>query len=104
VRVSTAELSRLAAFCNSAEHEFIQLFTRLRHDRLGLALNEKPDGSCIFLHGSECAVNPVKPQQCRDFPNLWQFPGFENICKATGRHVDLPEYMRLVGGNKLPTQ
>ena len=78
----------MAAFIGVSEHVFIQNFTRLRADRQGLALMDKPNGECIFLDGVDCAVQPVKPQQCRDFPNLWNFPGFEQICKAIPKIVD----------------
>ena len=78
------------------EHDFIQQFTRLRNDRRGLVLQEKPDGSCVFLDGNDCAVQPVKPQQCQDFPNLWNFPGFEKTCHAIPRRVGEEEYVGLV--------
>jgi Fe-S-cluster containining protein len=92
VRLSDAEIARLAAFKNVSEHNFIQRFTRLRHDRRGLALQEQPDGACIFLAGGNCAVQPVKPQQYRDFPNLWNFLGFEKSCRA--REVSANEFAR----------
>lgn len=79
-----------------SEHEFIQQFTRLRHDRRGLALMEKLNGECIFLDGNDCAVQPVKPRQCRDFPNLWNFPGFEKVCHALPHEVSDEEYARRV--------
>jgi len=41
-------------------------------------------------------VQPVKPQQCRDFPNLWNFPGFEQTCRALPNLVSEEEYRRLV--------
>ena len=71
VRLTDAEIAQLAAFRGVSEKDFIEQFTRLRHDRRGLALREQPDGACIFLAGKDCAVQPVKPQQCRDFPNRW---------------------------------
>jgi uncharacterized protein len=71
VRVDALEISKLAGFKGISEQEFIQEHTRLRLDRLGLALKERADCSCIFLEGGSCAVHPVKPQQCRDFPNRW---------------------------------
>jgi len=95
-RVTDAEIARLAAFKGMSEHDFIQQFTRLRHDRRGLVLQEKPDGACVFLDGNDCSVQPVKPQQCRDFPNLWNFPGFEKICHAIPRLVNNEDYRRLV--------
>lgn len=96
VRLTNAEIARLAQFKGLGEHEFIQRYTRLTSDRRGLALQDKPDGSCIFLEGGDCAVQPVKPQQCRDFPNLWNFPGFEKVCRAIPRAVGAEEYERLV--------
>ena len=65
-------------------------------DRRALVLQEKADGSCVFLDGDDCSVQPVKPQQCRDFPNLWNFPGFEKTCRAIPRLVSDDEYRRLV--------
>jgi Fe-S-cluster containining protein len=92
------EIARLAAFKGMSEHDFIQKFTRLRHDRRGLALQEKPNGECVFLEGNDCAVQAVKPQQCRDFPNLWNFPGFEKICRAIPRELDPEEFARRLAG------
>ena len=66
----------------------IETCSRLRADRQGLALMDKPTGECIFLEGRDCSVQPVKPQQCRDFPNGWNFPGFEKVCRAVPRMVE----------------
>ena len=96
VRLTEAEITRLAAFKNLSEAAFIEQFTRLRWDRGGLALQEKPDGGCVFLDGDDCAVQAVKPQQCRDFPNLWNFPGFQQSCKAFPREVPEAEYERRI--------
>ena len=63
VRVSPAEISAIASHLGIPEAEFIERFTRLRTDRLGLSLIDHPDHSCIFLKGHDCAINPVKPQQ-----------------------------------------
>ncbi len=96
VRLTDKDIARLAAFKGISEHEFIQQFTRLRQDRQGLALHEQPDGACIFLEANDCAVQPVKPQQCREFPNLWNFPGFEKTCHAIPCEVSAAEYDRRV--------
>ena len=82
VRLTDDEITRLAAFLCLSEFDFVQRYTRLREDRRGLALQDKSNGECIFLKGRDCTVQPVKPQQCRDFPNGWNFPGFEKICRA----------------------
>jgi uncharacterized protein len=101
VLLSDAEITRLAAFKNLSEHDFIQQFAKLRADRRGLALKEQADGSCVFLEGENCAVQPVKPQKCREFPNLWNFPGFEKVCHAISREVSAAEYKRRIALIKL---
>jgi uncharacterized protein len=82
VRVADAEISALAAFLQLSEHDFIQRYTRLRPNRSGLALTNKSNGECVFLEGRDCTVQPVKPRQCRDFPNEWNFPGWRDVCEA----------------------
>jgi uncharacterized protein len=100
VRLTEEEIRRMAAFKGLSEGAFIQRFTRVRADRQGLALLDKPNGECVVLEGIDCAVQPVKPRQCRDFPNLWNFPGFEEECKAIARIVNDTEYARLTGSAK----
>ncbi|HLB33859.1 MAG: hypothetical protein A3F67_11265 [Verrucomicrobia bacterium RIFCSPHIGHO2_12_FULL_41_10] len=82
VRITQEEVSSIAAFLECSEHDFIQEYTRLRPNRDGLALIDQPDGACIFLKGNDCSIQEVKPQQCRDFPNGWNFPGWRNVCEA----------------------
>jgi Fe-S-cluster containining protein len=67
-----------------------------------VALQDKPNGECIFLEGNHCAVQSAKPQQCRDFPNLWNFPGFEKICHALPRQVSAKEYERRLKETSAP--
>ena len=96
MRLTGAGITRLAAHKKLAEHDFIQQFTRLTIDRRGLALADKPNGECIFLEGGSCAVQAVKPQQCRDFPNLWHNPGAEKFCRAVPQVVSDDDCRRLV--------
>lgn len=96
MRLGDGEVARLAMFKQMGEVEFIQRFTRISRDRRGLSLEEKANGECVFLNGDDCSVQPVKPQQCRDFPNLWNFPGFEQTCRALPRIVDEKEYANLI--------
>ena len=96
VRLNDPEVTRIAAFLQLSEHDFIQRYTRLQHDRQGLALQEKPDGACVLLDGNLCSIQAVKPQQCRDFPNLWKYPDAEKYCRAIPREVGEAEYVRLV--------
>ena len=87
VRVGDAEITALARHLGLPDEAFIQQYTRLRFLRVGLALADNPDGSCIFLDGRDCRVQPVKPQQCRDFPNRWKNQLFYERCQATPRYV-----------------
>jgi len=83
VNVGPREIGELARFLKISEHDFIQQYTRLRPNRDGLALVDKPNGECVFLAGRDCAVQPAKPDQCRAFPNRWNFPGWREVCAAT---------------------
>ena len=101
VRLTAEEIARIAAFKNLSETDFIQQFTRLAADRRGLALLDQADGACVFLHAGNCGVQPVKPQQCLDFPNRWNFPGFERVCQALAKEVSPEEYeRRLIPGKR----
>lgn len=96
VRVSAEEIARIAAFLGLSEREFIARHTRLHPDRRGLALLEQANGECEFLDGRDCRIQSVKPQQCRDFPNVWNHPGGEPRCCAQPREVSAAEWEQLV--------
>lgn len=96
VRLTDAEIARIAGCLELSEHEFIQRHTRLTQDRRGLALQEQSNGACIFLAGNDCAIQSVKPQQCRDFPNLWRHPEAETQCRAIPHLVGDEEYVKQV--------
>ena len=82
VRITEAEIPRIAAHLGLEEEEFIQRFTRLTPQRSGLALLDKPDGSCLYLENGGCALQAVKPGQCLGFPNTWNYPGWRETCQA----------------------
>lgn len=96
VRLADGEAEIIAASLGMAPDDFIQGWTRLNRSRTGLSLEDKPDGSCIFLDGNDCRIQAVKPAQCRGFPNLWNFPGFEQTCRAKPREVTAEEWRRRV--------
>lgn len=75
VRVDDQEIAAIAQYLGLSDDEFIRHHTRLAPDRRGLALNDAADGACAFFDAqSGCRINPVKPQQCRDFPTTWSVP------------------------------
>jgi uncharacterized protein len=83
VKVGPDEIAAIAAFVGMSEEEFIERHTRLRPDRRGLSLLEREDHSCAWLDGADCRLQPVKPRQCRAFPNEWNFPAWREKCEAT---------------------
>lgn len=82
VKVGDAEIAAMASLFELEERDFIQQFTRIRAERDGLALLDKPNGECIFLDGQDCRVQRAKPVQCIGFPNTWNFPGWREVCEA----------------------
>jgi len=90
VKVSDVEITAMATHLGVSMDEFIERYTRLRPDRLGLTLLEKENGECIFLSAVDCLVQPVKPQQCRTFPNDWNVPEYAERCRAVRRQSPEP--------------
>jgi Fe-S-cluster containining protein len=85
VKIGEAEIQNMAALLGLEPWAFIQQYTRLRPQRDGLALMDKPNGECIFLEGRDCRVQEAKPVQCSGFPNTWNFPGWRSVCEAVPR-------------------
>lgn len=82
VRLGAGEADRIAVFLGMDPRAFAAEYARLAPDRRSLELGEKENGECVFLLGNECVIHPVKPAQCRTFPNGWRYPGAEEICPA----------------------
>ena len=83
VRVSEAEVARIAAFLGMDEAAFIDRETELAPDRRGLMLKSRSDGSCAYLTTDNlCRINPVKPDKCRTFPFEWVNPDSAAVCPA----------------------
>ena len=85
VQVTDAECQTIAGVLELPEPIFTEAFTRLRADRQGLALAERPDGACIFLEEDPigCQIQAAKPRQCRDFPFTWRYDNLEQVCPAS---------------------
>lgn len=82
VRIESEEIGTMASFLGLNEQDFLDQYTRLRTNRQGLSLIEKPSHECIMLDGNACRIHPVKPAQCAGFPNKWNFPGWRQVCEA----------------------
>ena len=96
VRLAPGEVERIAEHLGITADAFIQQHTRLTHQRDGLALLDKSDGTCQWLAGHECRIQAVKPQQCRDFPNLWRSPETMEKCQAKPVEVTPGEWITRV--------
>lgn len=97
VKVSAEEVAAIASFLGMAEDDFIQQFTRLRSDRNGLSIIERPNHECSMLVDGGCRIHPVKPLQCRGFPNTWNFPGWREVCEAKAIPLEEARARGLVG-------
>lgn len=85
VRVSDEEIMRIAEYLSIDYHEFMNKYVRIHSRRDGLSLIEKPNDECFFLEKGACILQEVKPQQCIDFPNKWNFPHWQSVCQAKRR-------------------
>ena len=99
VRVSDAEIARIAGFLGMGEAEFIECETEVAPDRKSLILKSRPDGTCVYLtEGNLCRINSVKPDKCRTFPFEWTNPDSAEVCpqlapaiKQNGCDISFPE-------------
>ncbi len=83
VKLTPEDVERLAAFLLLSVPEFTRQYTGLHPQRTCLILKTRENGECIFLEGlNTCLVNAAKPQQCSDFPNKWNYPGWRDHCEA----------------------
>lgn len=83
VRINGDEAEAIAEFLELKFEDFLNRFTELTSDRRSLSLIERDDGGCILLsEDGRCLIHAVKPRQCRDFPNKWNFPDWQTLCQA----------------------
>lgn len=81
VRVSDAEIARIAAYLGRSEADFIEKETELAPDRKGLILRSQADGTCIWLdEKNRCRIHAVKPNKCRTFPFEWTNADSYEVC------------------------
>ena len=87
MKLEADEVDAIALFLNMSVDEFLDKHTRLTPDRQHLSLLEKCNGECEYLTVAPdglpaCAIESVKPRQCRAFPDKWNFPDWQKLCKG----------------------
>ena len=88
VRVSEAEISRIAGYLGIPEQTFISEETAVAPDRRGLILKSRPDDSCVWLtEDNLCRIHPVKPDKCRSFPYDWTNADSGEVCPGLRAHA-----------------
>ncbi len=81
VRVTNAEIARIADHLGMNENDFIANETELAPDRRGLVLKSLPGGACAWLTSdNRCRIHAVKPDKCRTFPYDWTNPDSTEVC------------------------
>jgi len=90
VRLQDGEAEEIADYLGLELHFFTSKYTKVTEDRRNLSLIEKEDGSCIFFIEDPvgCAINSVKPKQCRDFPYRWNFENWQEECEGAKSDKD----------------
>ena len=70
------DVAALAIELGLRPDQFIEQHTLLARNRAQLTLKEQAGGACEFLDAQgHCRVYAVRPQQCRDFPKVWNVSG-----------------------------
>ena len=81
-------------FLTALSDEDLAEHTRITPDRQHLSLCEKANGECEYLSTDSqglpaCLIEKAKPRQCREFPEKWNFPGWQSKC--AGRYEKIPD-------------
>jgi Fe-S-cluster containining protein len=87
VKLTECDVDAMADYLEMDSKDAIEAYTELHSSRQYLMLKNQPNGACIFYDGQGCKIHPAKPAQCRGFPNTWNFPGWQNFCKAVPRAI-----------------
>ena len=89
VRLESDEVAPIAEFLGLSESDFLSRFTRLRTNRQGLSLLEKPDHECIISTGMPAASTRSSPGSAPDFRTTGTSPAgamFAKRCRFDHSH------------------
>jgi len=95
IRVSAAEMDRIAAFLDIPDRQFRRDF--VVPGQTGPSIGEHTDGRCLF-YAQGCRIYPVRPLQCRGYP-FWF-----NILRAENRWLREAQQCPGIGRGRLYTR
>ncbi len=84
VYLDGGEVDRTADFLKMDIYDFTEQFCEVV-DRRRLILKRNRNDACIFLKADECMINPIKPNQCSDFPFEWKTEKSLIYCRGLRR-------------------
>ena len=83
VQVSIEETNRIAEFLEISLEEFREKYATRIPGRGWVLLDKTGSDDCIFLtENRKCAIQPVKPRQCVNFPTKWISDDAEEYCEG----------------------
>ncbi len=83
VRMNDAEIDQVADSFGMTPDAFINAYMDITPDRHSLTLISKGNDDCIFFDAPNCChIYPLRPTQCRSFPNKWDVPDLESRCSS----------------------
>ena len=93
VELSEGNIAQISEFLDLSREAFLDTFAQFDRPTQTWHLIDQSDDlkSCIFLaEDNSCRINPVKPQQCRDFPTRWRPDNIIDFCEGWRAAAGLP--------------
>ncbi|MCB2153907.1 YkgJ family cysteine cluster protein [bacterium] len=85
VELNKKNIDEIAEFLGLSRESFLDTYCQYDRPTHKWHLIDQSDDlkSCIFLaQDNSCRINPVKPQQCRDFPARWRPENIMDFCEG----------------------
>lgn len=82
VRLTDEDIERISNYLKISEEAFIDQYTTVAPDRLSLILKDNNGNDCCLLTEKGCLIHPVKPEQCKGYPDKWISPELASICEG----------------------
>ncbi len=71
ITILPEEAEKISAFLNIPKEKFLEKFCEIKEiNKIPFYVLRKIHNQCIFLDNNKCKIYPVRPYQCKIFPNL----------------------------------